>query len=950
MGETVIDCAIQMLVEATYTVVNCDRVSLFLLEEEGYLTCHAAPAGGKLGWRLPLGRGVAGSVGATGKTLNIPDAYARPELFDPTQDIKTNYRTKSLICMPLKDRDNAVIGVLQAINKRGGPGGLDDYIPFDSIDEKLLGVLLDLTAHQLRFCKLVADKEMAAARVDTTWALVETVVAPRELHESMHALAKSVQVLLDCQHTLLFLVEHNNIVCRGSTITQLTDKELKFAKTDLVVSDVIGSGEHILLDDIQDAEKLAYIHKRLSPHLAEGLNSAICSPLVDNQSGEVFAVVLALNKRQQLNSATVESTERVAGKKDPIRHRVGSWETSALISLLHRAKTTRSFGFFDKGDLERLMILLRLVAHTVQNSKAYDDQKRTRHKLEALVEMLAASAEHRQRGDLKQNVGLILGYAHEMLECERCTFFTVDNLHNELVGHFTKAGEAEGELHELRVPIKGIAGCVVTTGELLNIQDAWSDRRFSNLTDLQTGYRTRTILCAPLISNGKVIAVMQCINKHRHEYFNKHDEKILGTISTVLSESIRHMAFEHNYKNVARSDNIHSDVKDMLQAWSNTDNQAQGSPRPPSAEMRARRTMSSRISITGDLSEYLAPMRCWTYDHSSAPADETAFTCYISSCLDYFGLVKRFHIDNDVLARCVDMMRIKYKATQYHNWTHAFATFHAVFLLLDSPGLHNVLPVEDMLALFLAALGHDVEHPGRNNNFLINTQAELAFIYNDTNVLENHHASVTCNILQNENPDLMGSIDVHTVRRIRQVVIATILGTDMACHNNTLKKLDEAPHELPGLRASGERLHPDGSLLLSQVLLHAADIIHPALPWGVHKWMSTRIAEEFYTQFQEEDKLGLPSLPFMGKDPHALLGLAPVQVGFIKFVELPMWSGINSYTGEDLFSMVIQNVEKNQQRWQRIADGGGIPDGDEEYRSPPRASDYKPVVPSKTPE
>merc|ERR1712187_607948 len=122
-----------------------------------------------------------------------------------------------------------------------------------------------------------------------------------------------------------------------------------------------------------------------------------------------------------------------------------------------------------------------------------------------------------------------------------------------------------------------------------------------------------------------------------------------------------------------------------------------------------------------------------------------------------------FQISDIDLGSCVDMMRVKYKATSnYHNWAHAFSTFHATFLLLDSPGFCGLLPPEDTLALLLAALGHDIEHPGRTNNFLVNTQSDLAFVYNDISVLENHHASVTCGILQKENSSLFENTESDT--------------------------------------------------------------------------------------------------------------------------------------------------------------------------------------------
>ncbi|MCX6024461.1 MAG: GAF domain-containing protein [Chloroflexi bacterium] len=69
--------------------------------------------------RMPLGRGVAGGVAATGETVNLPDAYA-DQRFDPSIDQQTGYRTRSLLCMPVNDAQGARVGVIQVLNKKTG--------------------------------------------------------------------------------------------------------------------------------------------------------------------------------------------------------------------------------------------------------------------------------------------------------------------------------------------------------------------------------------------------------------------------------------------------------------------------------------------------------------------------------------------------------------------------------------------------------------------------------------------------------------------------------------------------------------------------------------------------------------------------------------------------------------------------------------------------------------
>ena len=61
----------------------------------------------------------------------------------------------------------------------------------------------------------------------------------------------------------------------------------------------------------------------------------------------------------------------------------------------------------------------------------------------------------------------------------------------------------------------------------------------------------------------------------------------------------------------------------------------------------------------------------------------------------------------------------------------------------------------ERLSLMVAAIGHDIDHPGLNNAFLRKTQAPLAIRYNDRSVLENHHASVLFSLLHGESAALL---------------------------------------------------------------------------------------------------------------------------------------------------------------------------------------------------
>ena len=79
-------------------------------------------------------------------------------------------------------------------------------------------------------------------------------------------------------------------------------------------------------------------------------------------------------------------------------------------------------------------------------------------------------------------------------------------------------------------------------------------------------------------------------------------------------------------------------------------------------------------------------------------------------------------------------------------------------------------PLEVMAAIFSAAI-HDVDHPGLTNQYLINTSSELALMYNDESVLENHHLAVAFKILQYPECDIFINLTKKQRQMVRKMVI-----------------------------------------------------------------------------------------------------------------------------------------------------------------------------------
>ena len=137
--------------------------------------------------------------------------------------------------------------------------------------------------------------------------------------------------------------------------------------------------------------------------------------------------------------------------------------------------------------------------------------------------------------DLDQLLELILDKITEALEADRATLYLLDEANDELVSRIAHGPD----VRSIRLKIgHGIAGHVARTGKPLHVRDAYKDPRFSPEWDMLSGYRTHSILAAPMKNHlGRTIGVVQVLNKKRGE-FTDVDKVILAALSTQAAVSI----------------------------------------------------------------------------------------------------------------------------------------------------------------------------------------------------------------------------------------------------------------------------------------------------------------------------------------------------------------------------------------------------------------------------
>ncbi|MBF0317394.1 MAG: SpoIIE family protein phosphatase, partial [Nitrospirae bacterium] len=137
--------------------------------------------------------------------------------------------------------------------------------------------------------------------------------------------------------------------------------------------------------------------------------------------------------------------------------------------------------------------------------------------------------------EIENILDVIVEKTTDVMDAERTTLFLYDDSRNELK---SRIAEGLNGIREIRLSIgQGIAGDVARHRKTVNIPDAYSDERFNIEVDRRTGYRTRSVLCSPILgSSDTLMGVIQVINKKSagdgngggiNEAFNDQDERLL---------------------------------------------------------------------------------------------------------------------------------------------------------------------------------------------------------------------------------------------------------------------------------------------------------------------------------------------------------------------------------------------------------------------------------------
>ncbi|GFR94683.1 phosphodiesterase [Elysia marginata] len=430
---------------------------------------------------------------------------------------------------------------------------------------------------------------------------------------------------------------------------------------------------------------------------------------------------------------------------------------------------------------------------------------------------------------------------------------------------------------------KGVAGYVASTGKILNIVDAYKDKRFNPEVDIRTGYKTKTILCMPIFIRGNVIGVVQMVNKLQGT-FTKKDEEAFATFAIYCGLALHHAKL---YEKIRRSEQKYKVALDVLSYHS------QALPEEVQA-LRARQ-----------LPEHIPEISTYHFSPWAVMEDDKPLQCLYM----FRSLFENIKYDMDDLVRFTLTVRKNYRNVPYHNWTHAFSVAHSMFVVIRT-AKHRLSPIES-ISLFVACLCHDLDHRGKTNQFMVQSASPLAAIYS-TSTMEHHHFNQTVTILQNEGHNIFKYLSSDDYKQVLSDIKQSILATDLAVFFKNKAELNNILQTEKGFNW-GISHHRN---VLTAVTMTACDLCAMFKPWDVQHKLVYVIMEEFWQQGDEERKRGITPVEMMDRTKKD--ELPKLEVGFIQSICVPCYE-LMARVMPDTKPM-LEGARANLERWKLMAD------------------------------
>jgi len=282
-GQLNSDRLTEIIMEKGRYLTKADRCSLFLVSPNGEYLTTSFHRGLKTRIEIPINKGVVGKTVTEAKALNITDAYQEPS-FDPSTDLETGYRTRTILSVPIFNNRGAIIGVTEMINKAGNK-------EFSKWDTNLIQIFNVFCGISLENARLYNESQDMSSQLKSFFAVSLSINQTEDIKRLMHTLIRNARHALGARRAALFIYDEDNSLLQ-SYIVDGGQFEASFPVNQGIIGSCVTSKEGIVCND-------PYKDPRFNPNADQTSGfktSNICAVPILSASNQVLGVVEVINK------------------------------------------------------------------------------------------------------------------------------------------------------------------------------------------------------------------------------------------------------------------------------------------------------------------------------------------------------------------------------------------------------------------------------------------------------------------------------------------------------------------------------------------------------------------------------------------------------------------------------------------------------------------------------
>ena len=418
------------------------------------------------------------------------------------------------------------------------------------------------------------------------------------------------------------------------------------------------------------------------------------------------------------------------------------------------------------------------------------------------------------------------------------------------------------------------------------------------------------------------------ILKHKKKFFDNENELNGNIIFDDLSFS--HSSFEKEKEIPEKKDNNNIFQSNLYTAKS-TKNKNKSSKNTSSDKIinysfiKIQNTLNSE---NYDISKSITSKNFDIFNFETLVGYNNVLPLVGRIILENLGLLDENILKQDKLESFLYSVSNQYKQeTLYHNSMHGADVTHSSYIFITHSNAEKLAKtnVIDILSIIIAALGHDLGHPGLTNMFHMNDSTDIAITYNDISILENYHASLLFRTLRKSENNIFEKLSNIDYKIIRKRMISEILSTDMANHGKVVSVikskivLNENNEFRLNLLSGNEQTKNEEQQSLLDFILHLADLAHNTKLFDVSlKWVAL-LSEEFWRQGDLEKKKNLPVSFLCDREKY---NIPQSQKGFITGFIVPTFEIM--VTVFPSLKFTLENANNNLKEWQKLIDAGRL--------------------------